>query len=156
MNNQEQDYNGSKILVGEIDEHNFEKEPYNDWFPLNYDAHEVDAKTVDAMATALKKFDVKVFMGTWCEDSRQWTPAFFKVMDYAGFSDSQIEMFAVDRSKHSLNNEEAGLDISHVPTFIFMKDGKEVGRIVESPINSLEEDIRDIVNGNPQTPNYAE
>lgn len=156
MQNEEQDYKGSKILVGEINEHNFEKAPYNDWFPANYEYYDVDVQQVDAIAQDLKNLDVKIFMGTWCGDSREWTPAFFKVMDYADFPHDHIEMYAVNREKHSLNNEESGFGITHVPTFIFLKNGKEVGRIVESPINSLEEDMRDIVNGHPQIPNYAE
>lgn len=156
MKNEEQEYKGKKILVGEINEDNFKVEPYNDWFPMYYDAHKTNTEIIDKIADELKGYEVKVFMGTWCGDSRQWTPAFFKVMDYAHFPQNQIHMYAVDREKHSLNEEEKGLNISHVPTFIFLKNGKEAGRIVEAPINTLEEDIRDIVNGKPQKPNYAE
>jgi hypothetical protein len=37
-------------------------------------------------------------------------------------------------------------NIVYVPTFIFYKDGVEVGRIVEAPKHSLEIDIINILN----------
>ena len=38
---------------------------------------------------------------------------------------------------------------------VFFKNRKEVNRIVESPIESLEEDMAQITNEKPYTPNYA-
>jgi hypothetical protein len=37
--------------------------------------------------------------------------------------------------------------IEYVPTFIFSKNGKEINRIVEFPIFSLEKDMLDILQG---------
>ncbi|MGI9525955.1 MAG: thioredoxin family protein [Weeksellaceae bacterium] len=152
--NKEVEVNGQKMLKGAVNEETFRDAKY-DWYDTYYDSYTLDEKTIDTFKNELQELEIEVFMGTWCPDSHRETPHFFKIMDYAGYPDNRIEMYAVDRDKKSLNGEEAGKDISHVPTFLFYKDGKEIGRIVESPINSLEEDIRDIVNGTPQTPNYA-
>jgi len=57
--------------------------------------------------------------------------------------------------KNSPTGEERGLNIIRVPTMLFYKNGKEVNRIVESPIESLEEDMAQILSGQPYTPNYA-
>ncbi|NNK29609.1 MAG: thioredoxin, partial [Flavobacteriaceae bacterium] len=38
-----------------------------------------------------------------------------------------------------------GRNIEYVPTIIFLKDGKEAGRIVELPMNSLEQDMEAII-----------
>ncbi|MXV37507.1 thiol reductase thioredoxin [Flavobacteriaceae bacterium Ap0902] len=152
--NKEIDDRGNKMLQGEINEDNFATADY-EWYNTYYDSYDLQKDTIDSFKDDLQDYDIKIFMGTWCPDSKRETPYFFKIMDYAGYPDDRIHMYAVDRNKKSLNGEEEGYNITHVPTFIFLKDGKEVGRIVESPINSLEEDIRDIINGTPQTPNYS-
>ena len=40
-------------------------------------------------------------------------------------------------------------DIRRVATFLFLKDGQELGRIVEFPKKSMEEDCWKIVSGSP-------
>lgn len=66
-------------------------------------------------------------------------------------------MIGVNRQKKSFNGEEINKNVTHVPTIIVYNNKKEeVGRIVESPVSSyLEEDLAQIVNGTPLTPNYA-
>jgi hypothetical protein len=46
------------------------------------------------------------------------------------------------------------LNIFKVPTFIFYKDGKEIGRYVEYARVSLEKDILKIVSGLPYKHSY--
>ena len=57
----------------------------------------------------------------------------------------KLTLIGVSREKKGLSNEAEGLDIEFVPTFIFYKDGKEIGRIVETPAESLEKDLLKIV-----------
>jgi hypothetical protein len=33
------------------------------------------------------------------------------------------------------------IQVSNIPTFIFFKDGKELGRIIEKPVVTLEDDL---------------
>ena len=49
--------------------------------------------------------------------------------------------------KQSPNPEAKGLNIHRVPTFIFYKDAKEIGRFVERVRESLEKDMLKIVSG---------
>ena len=49
---------------------------------------------------------------------------------------------------------EEGLDIQRTPTFIFFKNGVEIGRIVETPRDSLENDILKIVSGQEYKHSY--
>lgn len=155
MENQEIDYNGSKMWLGEINEDSFKNGNYP-WYDQEYQIHNLDTEVINEFKSKLQDFDIEVFMGTWCSDSQRETPAFFKIMDAAGYPDNRIKMYALDGNKKSPYGYETESNVHYVPTFIFYKNGTEVGRIVESPINTLEEDIRDIVNGMPQTPNYAE
>ena len=143
-------------LIGQINEDNLKAENYDDWYSFYKADYPVNKEIVQSFKDDVKEFDITLFIGTWCEDSHDKGPAFIKIMEEAGYPTDKIQMFSVDRDKKALNGQEEKFNIGYVPTFIFFKNGKEVGRIVESPINSLEEDIRDIVQGKPQTPNYAE
>ncbi len=89
---------------------------------------------------------VVVFLGTWCGDSRRNVPRFFKsIKDNHNF---KIAMWAVDRKKKMENNLTEKYNILRVPTFIFKKNGVEIGRIIENPKKSIEEDILDILQRN--------
>ena len=142
------------MLVGQIQKNDLRKAPFTNWYKENYKWHEVNKDLVDSFKKELKDFDIEIFMGTWCGDSHREVPAFYKILEVAKYPENKVHTFAVNRKKETGGAFEENKNITHVPTFIFYKNGKEVGRIVESPINSLEEDIRDIVSGNPQTPNY--
>ncbi|MCB9249007.1 MAG: hypothetical protein H6613_10930 [Ignavibacteriales bacterium] len=56
-----------------------------------------------------------------------------------------MELINVDRNKEGLENEVNGLDIELVPTIIVYDKGEEIGRIIESPMETLEEDLVEIV-----------
>ena len=72
---------------------------------------------------------------------------------------AQLEIVALDyrkeKYKQSPTGEEQGLNIKRVPTIIFLKDGKEVNRIVESPLETLEKDMAQIILKKDYTPNYT-
>ena len=55
-------------------------------------------------------------------------------------------MIAVDRTKEEPKAEVEGYEIEYVPTLIFYREQKEIGRIIETPELSLEEDILAILN----------
>jgi hypothetical protein len=54
-------------------------------------------------------------------------------------------LIGVNREKQGLSDEAEELDIEFVPTIIFYKDGSEIGRIVETPAESLEKDLLKIL-----------
>ena len=86
-------------------------------------------------------------MGTWCGDSQEQTPVFYKILDAADFNYKNLQMVSVDRSKKTPDNLQEGFNIIRVPTFIFYKKGKEIGRFVEYPRESVEADMLKIVSG---------
>lgn len=95
----------------------------------------------------LKEYTITIFMATWCEDSDEQVPEFYKILENADFPLSKVKQIAMDRDKTTPEQFEKGLNITNIPTFIFYKNGKEVNRIVESPRISLEQDIIDIISG---------
>lgn len=55
----------------------------------------------------------------------------FKLQEQSGITDKDISFIGVSREKKSLGNLTAAFNIINVPTIIVMKEGKEVGRVVE-------------------------
>ena len=89
---------------------------------------------------------IKIVLGTWCIDSRREVPRFVKILDFIEFPSDKILFINVDEEKKGLSDEVQGLEINFVPTFIVYENGKEIGRIIETPFMSLEEDLINIVN----------
>ena len=149
--------NGKLKLLGKIDKKGLTEEPFNDWFEQNYEAYLVNTRLVKTYKNQIEDYKVKVFLGTWCGDSKREVPRFYKVLESVKFPKDQLAVIAVDRTadayKQSPTGEEKGLNIHRVPTFIFYKDGKEVNRIVESPKTTFELDIKAILEGK-YTTNY--
>ena len=58
-------------------------------------------------------------------------PKMFALADAAGFSQNRITLIGVDRAKKTLSPLADALNIKNVPTIIVMKNGKEVGRVIE-------------------------
>jgi thiol-disulfide isomerase/thioredoxin len=86
-------------------------------------------------------------MGTWCPDSRREVPRFMRVLTVIGFPADKAELIGVDNSKIAPVENYASLDIKRVPTFIVYKNNIEVGRIIENPATSLEQDMVNILTG---------
>jgi thiol-disulfide isomerase/thioredoxin len=150
------DENGN--LIGVISRENFLSEPYSDWYASNYENYEANQTTIESLTPllVLNGITVKVFMGTWCSDSQEQTPVFYKVMDACDFNEELIEVIGVNDTKTTPDNLQEGFDLERVPTFIFYKDGIEIGRIVEYPQETMEADMLKIVSGQPYKHSYEE
>jgi hypothetical protein len=106
--------------------------------------------TVAVATIRAKSKDVTAFivLGTWCPDTRRDLPRFFKIADQAGWPASRMTLLAVDRTKRDAGGETVKWNVTRVPTFIFLRAGKEIGRVTERPITTLEQDIATILDGN--------
>ncbi|MDP3313653.1 thioredoxin family protein [Lutibacter sp.] len=143
-------------LIGITQKEFFSNEPFNIWFDFNYEDHIVNKKVLAKITPLLKDVTIKGFMGTWCGDSQEHIPVFYKIMDEAGLDYKNLEMIAVDRAKVTPDNLQAGYDIQRVPTFIFFRNGKEIGRFVEYPRESIEADLCKILSGEPYKHAYQQ
>ena len=72
-----------------------------------------------------------VFGGTWCEDTQNLLPQFYNLIDASKYPEKSIELIAVNKQKETISDLHKKYKIENVPTFIVMKDGKEIGRVVE-------------------------
>ncbi len=143
----EKDASGN--LVGYATKEDLKQDPYGSaWFNDYYEFYETDKKVISELTPLLKDVTIKAFMGTWCGDSKREVPNFYKILDETKFNENKLELITVNRSKKA-NGIEKGYNIIRVPTFIFYKDGQEIGRFVEHTVNGafLEQDILKIVSG---------
>ncbi len=158
VNKEVTDAKGKSKLLGVINKEGLRKDNYAKWFNTNYESYLVNDKVTNQLKDSINQYTIKVFLGTWCGDSKRQVPRFYNILDAVKFPESQLEVIALDRTedayKQSPTGEEKGLNVHRVPTFIFYKDGKEVNRIVETPKETLERDMLNIVTGKRYTSNY--
>lgn len=128
----------------------------NGWYNTKYKNYTPDTSTVSKLKSYLKNNEVHVvvFMGTWCADSHEYVPQFFKIADALSFTDYNI--IGVTSDKKTDNGLEEKYKVFNVPTFIFLKDGKELNRMVEYPIESMEKDMLAIFTTNTYKNPYAD
>ena len=146
----------TKMLVGLSNRGGLQKYPFSGWFNNEYSAYALNKEAIQGIKNDSEKLSIKLFMGTWCKDSRREVPRIYRILDAVGFDESDLTLINMDREKNSPGGEEVGLNIHHVPTVILYKNGNEIGRIIESPVQLLEEDMVAILNGASYTPNYSD
>jgi thiol-disulfide isomerase/thioredoxin len=147
-------------LLGKFDSKALQQAPFNEWFQPSHDAYLVKKNYLKDLQISTKTIQIKVFLGTWCGDSKREVPQFLKILESQNIKPAQVEWLALgdsdsDLYKQSPEHQEQGMAVFRVPTFIILKDGKELGRIVESPVISLENDLARILNQEKYKPNYA-
>ncbi len=135
------DKSGKECLIGVCDRAAFSDTVYSGWFDSEYEEYVVDTESTGTLKELLKDVKIKIIMATWCSDSRREVPRFYKIMDSMTLPADKITCINVNREKKGVADETDSLDIKFVPTFIFYKEGKELGRIVETPVQSLEKDM---------------
>ena len=104
---------------------------YGKWYNSSQNYYNPDTATLNAFERAKGKVQFVVFGGTWCEDTQFILPKFFALQEKSGVPDANITFWGVDRTKKTMGNIATAFGITNVPTIIVMKDGKEIGRVVE-------------------------
>jgi hypothetical protein len=137
---------GSKVLKGLLTRTDIESDTSFKWFKENMTLGQADMAAVSAFEKNGSKFQMVVFAGTWCDDSQNLLPVFYRLVDKSGYPDSSITLIGVDRPKTTLYNLHNAFHITDIPTFIVMKDGKEIGRVVEyGKYGQIDKELREIV-----------
>ncbi|MCZ7601742.1 MAG: hypothetical protein M5R37_02685 [Melioribacteraceae bacterium] len=134
-----------KMLLGRHSRTAFLDSSFVEWYSEEYMYYKVSEETLVSVKDEIHNTDIKIIMGTWCDDSKREVPHFYKIIDFLEYDESKIDLICVDRAKVGLSDEVDGLDIKLVPTFIFYENGSELGRIIETPMESLEIDLASIL-----------
>lgn len=136
-------------LVGETTRQRIEQAAPD--FAAAVGSHAVDAEAAKGLVDVPAGAELTIVFGTWCGDSRREVSRFWQALDAAGGEvPFAIRWIAVDREKQAPGGLVDGLDIRYVPTFIVRRDGKEVGRIVETSPSGVEVDLRALLTGGAQ------
>ncbi len=120
-----------KVLKGIINKYLLQNDTAFKWYGTNYKYYNGDTATTSAFERNRGKISYVVFGGTWCDDTQYILPQFYHLLDKAGVPDSAVSLYGVTRDKKTLGNIAAAFNITNVPTFIVMQDGKEIGRVLE-------------------------
>jgi thiol-disulfide isomerase/thioredoxin len=133
------------MLVGRIDQDRLFKE-----YPIyaeNNRQYVPDEKYIKELRAIDRKIEILVFLGTWCPHSMTGVPMFLKVYETTDNPALSITLYGVDQDIRDREGHSERNRVERVPTFIFLRDGSEIGRIVEFPRKSMEEDFWMIVSG---------
>ncbi|MBA2746872.1 MAG: thioredoxin family protein [Flavisolibacter sp.] len=123
--------NGNKSFVGFITKKDLVTEPSFTWYAQNQQNYTPDANALQALRTQKDSVYFLVFGGTWCDDTRNILPKFFRLTEAAGMADDHITLVGVDASKKTIHHLAEIFKITNVPTIIVLKNGREVGRVIE-------------------------
>lgn len=104
-----------------------------------------DAEAVAALQKQASEVEVFVFLGTWCPDSEREVPRFLKIMELVQNPKIHYRLLGLDRSKRDAEGLAEKYEIQFVPTFVVLQNDREVGRIVEQAMVSLEDDLVEIL-----------
>jgi len=147
---------GDVNLIGAVNRDGLKKEPFSNWFVAGYKSYQpnqgITKKIKKISLVEGKNLEVTVFMGTWCSDSQKQIPRLYKILDEIGLSSDRVSVHALGIVPHEFRKThdgiaEDGLNIYRVPTIILRKDNVELGRIIETPAETLEQDLLTILQG---------
>jgi thiol-disulfide isomerase/thioredoxin len=124
------DAKGVKILKGIISREDLQDDTAFSWYAENLKGYTPQSQAVEALKKNTS-IELIAFMGTWCSDSKFIIPKLYSLLDSAHFPQEKVTLIGVDRDKKTLSHLAEAMNIINVPTIIVMKDGKEVGRVVE-------------------------
>ena len=118
---------------------------YPEWL-LEYESYNPDSLAIDSLACIKFSGTIEIYLGTWCSDSRREVPRFFKIIDKSELAaPERVKLWALDRRKQLPDNLAELKKIVRVATFVFINNDGELGRIIEQPVATLEQDILAIV-----------
>lgn len=88
--------------------------------------------------------------GTWCPDSKNYIPRLLKALTAAANDKLQVKLIGIDNQFREPVDTVQPRRITNVPTVIVERNGREIGRIVETPAaTTIEEDLAAILNEKP-------
>lgn len=123
-----------------------------------YDHYTPDAEVVKSLAAITTPTHLEVICATWCGDSKRYVPRLLKAVHDAANPKLSVSLFGIGNDFKQPMELIQTQRIINVPIVIVTRDGKELGRFIETPATtSVELDIAAIANGiTPQHPGRYE
>jgi len=89
--------------------------------------------------------EIYMLFGTWCHDSKREVPRLLSLLNKLDVPENQINLIGLNFKKNDSQDRGKKFQIKKTPTFVFLRNQKEIGRIVEMPEISLEADLLKIL-----------
>jgi len=102
-------------------------------------------EAIERLRSLGREVRIEVFFGSWCSDSAAHIPAFFKILDLVDSPLLRVSYTGLPRDRDKRAPYCGNREIARIPTIIVFVDGREAGRIVETPKKTLEEDLAAIL-----------
>lgn len=134
-----------EILIGKCNRTGLNMGEFSSFFSMEYDTYVIDKNKTDSIKIFKNEFSITIIMGSWCGDSKEQVPRFYKILDVISFVDDNVTLICVDRNKKAEDIDVSDYQLTLVPVFIFYRNGVELGRITETPRNTLESDMLSIL-----------
>ncbi len=138
--------NGQVVFKGPVTFDDLQKEPTFGWLKSGTGDYKPNQKKIKILRGKLSVYSIVVFMGTWCSDTHEMLPKFYRVLQETGFPMDEVVMYGVEREKTTRSELLQKYGITNLPTIIVIKGGVEAGRITETVKKSVEGDLLKIVN----------
>lgn len=136
-----------EVLIDKLESKDLQHPIFAEYYKFYYETYNPDAAKIEILKSLLDDLTITIVMGSWCGDSQEQVPKFYKILHLLNFDENKILLISVDREKRAREYDELvqSLNIERIPTFIFYKNGREIGRIIESPQGTLESDMLQIL-----------
>ena len=143
--------NGTKLIKGFMTQQELATDTAFSWFHTNQEHYIPNQATLEAMRSNRDSINIIAFGGTWCGDTKTILPKFFRITDAAGLSPDRVTLLGVDHNKKTIQHLSEAFNVTRVPTFIVMKNGREIGRVVEYGKTGMwDKELGDIISGTNQ------
>lgn len=149
-------------VLGTMTLSEFEASADSAWLRQGMITYDPNADVIAELRTALEGVDeVVVYYGSWCGDSRSEVPKVVDVLESAGYPTQQLTFVGVapfedsiTGYKQSPDGATVGHHVYRVPTIRLVRGGRELGRVLEKPLLSVERDLLAIASGADYSPAY--
>jgi len=112
--------------------------------------YQPNQKAVAALKKSKQETTVIIAAGTWCGDSKHYIPQLLRALHDAGNRHIQIKLIGIANKFVEPADFVKRRDIKKVPIIIVERQGREIGRIIETPVaQTMEEDLVAIFDGKP-------
>ena len=109
-------------------------------FKTEYDKYQPSAADLAAVQN-LEGKKLLVLFGTWCHDSVREVPRLLKLLDKSAVKLEEVQLVAVNHNKQEPSNLHTQYNLKYTPTIILLDGERELGRIIETPVVSLSQDL---------------
>lgn len=131
------------------------KEPFKEKFLARMQTYQLQMQLVDQLKTRTNDFMILVFSASWCKDCAQYVPVLALIAERTGLEVRVFGGLKRDPLSHTSKwrippspHEVLDFGVDKIPLMIvFDLDGREIGRIVESPKRypTLEQELCEII-----------